>query len=100
MGYQTLFSSIPVSWPRNFATALLIVPVFPVEARSASKSPALRLAVRGSGRGYVADDALDQDDMDVYVTGHIGQGLGDEVVDGRGTQAGGLTLGACGAGVT
>ena len=43
---------------------------------------------------HMVDDALDDDDLDVDVAGHVGQKLGYKVIDRRGGQADGVALGA------
>ena len=45
------------------------------------------------GFGYLIDDPLDQDYADVDVAGYVGDKLGDEVVDGRGSQVYGRAAG-------
>ena len=42
--------------------------------------------------GHLVDDALDDDHLNVDVTGHVGQELGDEIVDGSGGEADGVAL--------
>lgn len=41
---------------------------------------------------HLVDDTLDDDDLDVYVAGYVGQELGDEVVDRRGGEADGVAF--------
>ena len=53
-------------------------------------------AVCGVGSGYLIDNALDDENLDVDVAGHVGKELGDEVVNGGGGEGGGVTFGAGG----
>jgi len=50
-------------------------------------------AVHGFGIGHLVDDALDDDDLNVDVTGDIGQELVDKVSDGRGGHGDAIALG-------
>jgi hypothetical protein len=42
---------------------------------------------------HLIDDLLDKNDADVHATGDIGKELGDEIVDGRSGDRGGVTRG-------
>lgn len=53
-------------------------------------------AAAAAAFGYLIDDALDEDYLDVDVAGYVGHELGDEVVGGGESQAGAVALGAGG----